>query len=59
MGFNDGRCIKCDARMGWLGVLREKPPCHKCGHKPDEKELKKLEAVEKKLRAMEDEMLKD
>lgn len=59
MGFNDGRCGACGSRMGWTGAVLDKPKCPKCGHKPTTEELEELEEVEKKLQAMEDEMLKD
>ncbi len=59
IAFIDGRCAKCNARIGWSGTLRDKPPCHKCKHKPTEAELKELEEVERKLEAMEKELLKD
>lgn len=35
----DARCGKCNARIGWAGDLRNRPACHKCGHRPPQTEL--------------------
>lgn len=55
--LNDGRCAKCNTRMGWPGELRDKPACPKCGHKPDAAELAEMEETEKQMAAMEEKIL--
>lgn len=48
-GFNDCRCEKCDAKVGWFGSLSEPPRC-KCGHLSDYSDVEKqLDAARAKL----------
>jgi NAD-dependent SIR2 family protein deacetylase len=30
--FNDCRCARCDAKVGWLGELSNPPPCPECDY---------------------------
>ena len=50
-GFMDGRCAKCDARIGWFGNLIDMPPCHKCGHTPDPETLAREDSALEKILA--------
>lgn len=65
--FFDASCTKCKRRFGWSGELKDKPPCHYCGHHDvvtqdqldaDQKEMEDFQSFlrEKKLRK---EMLED
>ena len=38
--FNDVRCPKCSAKIGWMGELVDQPPCPKCGHKVPVEEIR-------------------
>lgn len=46
--FYDGRCLKCDKKIGWAGELKDRPACPRCGEPPpavskeDEDELESL-----------------
>lgn len=33
--FNDARCRKCKAAIGWCGKMTDMPACHRCGAEPD------------------------
>ncbi len=52
--FNDATCPKCGKRIGWVGNLRDKPACPKCGFRDSQEEL---ERVDKMLEEMEQKML--
>lgn len=39
IAFIDATCVKCRARIGWLGTALDQPACRKCGHKPDPEKL--------------------
>ena len=38
-GFIDARCPNCDAKIGWMGRMVDRPACPKCGHRPPQAEL--------------------
>jgi len=38
-GFFDATCPDCGARIGWAGELKDRPPCPRCGHRPNQSEL--------------------
>jgi DNA-directed RNA polymerase subunit RPC12/RpoP len=57
--LNDGRCAKCDRRMGWAGKAQDKPACSYCGHIPTQKERDELTADEKLMEDMTAELLRD
>jgi endogenous inhibitor of DNA gyrase (YacG/DUF329 family) len=52
--FNDARCPKCNKRVGWLGDLKDRPPCPQCGHQIP---LEELERAEEEMRAAEEKLL--
>lgn len=56
-GFNDCRCQKCDAKIGWFGELAKPPPCDECGHVSDysDSERKIAEARRRVLEKLEGE----
>lgn len=56
--FNDCRCQKCDAKIGWLGELSNPPPCPECGYVSDYSDVEKglAEAREQLLREIDREV---
>jgi transcription initiation factor IIE alpha subunit len=54
--FNDLRCEKCKAKIGFLGEMKDCPPCPKCGHVQDPA---KLNEIEEKLAKAREELLKE
>jgi|ERR1700723_578777 len=55
-GFIDARCPNCDAKIGWMGRMVDRPDCRKCGHRPPQSEL---EAADSKMDELERKMLAD
>ena len=53
-GCFDGTCTGCGARIGWVGLISDKPACRRCGLEPDTKELDKAaEEMRKVVEALE------
>lgn len=43
--FNDVRCEKCGARIGWMGEPIQQPPCPSCKYRPSIAELQKFQDI--------------
>jgi len=42
--FCDATCPRCGKRFGWTGGTQDRPPCPRCQHTVDPKELAEVEA---------------
>lgn len=47
-GMFDAQC-KCGKRFGWAGSVKDRPPCPRCGYRPDQADL---EATDKAMEEM-------
>jgi hypothetical protein len=50
--FNDTRCKKCSKKIGWIGAMKDHPPCPRCGYRPSPEALAVDEQAMEEFRAM-------
>lgn len=57
--FIDATCTQCKGKVSWMGEMKDRPACPRCGHVP-QKESDELEAeLDRREAELEAEMLKD